>query len=123
MPQHLIHHHAAVGLINPILQALENQPHLLFEPDEKGQTILLFAAAEGHADLVKHLLARGAAVDLATFDPDSALHNKTALYSAIEHDQVDMEISSILDCLVNLKISILRLMLIKRFKNNIYPSI
>ena len=52
--------------------------------DKIGQTPLLWAAANGHADIVEYLIAEGAELNKATNTPGYAEHEKTALHWAIE---------------------------------------
>ena len=57
--------------------------------DKIGQTPLLWAAANGHADIVEYLIAEGAELNKATNTPGYADHEKTALDWANEREHTN----------------------------------
>ena len=69
-----IHDAARDGDMARVKALLNDNPGLVFSKDETGKTPLLWAAGEGHRNLVELLLASGADVNAQDNDGETALH-------------------------------------------------
>lgn len=86
----LIHIAAMNGCVDVVKCLLNRDSGLLNKPDAHGETALLWAAANGHKEVVQELLRRGADIQLATNRPGHKDHGKTPLQWAVRYNHADV---------------------------------
>ncbi len=79
-----LHLAAQAGRLDIVKIIVENDPSTLDEQDAYGQTALLWACVNGHADVALYLLEKGANLETASNRPGDIDHGKTPLYWAVE---------------------------------------
>ena len=84
MQYHLIHIASGSGAIEVVKFLLNNNSSLLNIMDAYDQTPLLWAAANGHANVVAYLISENANLDIPTNRIDHTDHGKTPLTRAME---------------------------------------
>ncbi len=81
---HPIHIAAKNGNLDIVKTLIDYYPDLIENKDHFGQTPLLWAASQGHIEMVDYLIERKADLNMASFNPGHKYHGKTPIYWATE---------------------------------------